>query len=78
MQRDSTTGMWLLNNLIQVYLSSRGVTTKFRTMTVTALQLLPNIAIATPQRITVVPAIMKAQDASCCFEEYMTCLPLYQ
>jgi hypothetical protein len=43
-----------------VYLSSIGVAAKFRTITVTALQRLPNIATATPPRITVVPAITES------------------
>jgi len=56
-----------------IKLSSRGVAAKFRTITVTALQRLPNIATATPPRITVVPHIGKipmvipraAEKASC-------------
>ena len=50
--------VWLWPQEIDcVYLSSMGVAAKFRTITVTALQRLPNIATATAPRITVVPGI---------------------
>jgi hypothetical protein len=47
-----------------VYLSSIGVAAKFRTIRVTALQRLPNIATTTAPRITVVPGITKCSRLS--------------